>query len=294
MHRAQKLLLDTLYLIATMLPVEFPRPYLSSLPTNDRFELENQFSENILFAAQALTHGFRIRGIELYSGHLRPFAQKLAAALEAVRFVFRMSSFQSVHDLFLLSPVMQDFLAAWADFEREICTAYFGLADADRWVALLVRTMKVAISNRWIEHADVIGMEPFLMFGLPRVAVTLDMKWTARQTWFKPQRVLAARLEKQIALLPQTEVEELQHWLLDNPSVPSVREKWNQPILADGTTLGDIFRDVATLVDDLQGGKYAKEFTCILGRAFTIFDDLESADVVAEGEIAAPKPVRKP
>lgn len=273
-HRAQKLLLDTMYLIASLLPVEFPRPYLTSLPTNDRNELENQFSENILFAAQALSHGFRIRGIETSSFHLRIFAEKLAAALEAVRFVFRTSSVQMDHDLLTLTPVTQDFLHAWATFEHEICRAYFGLADADEWVKLLVRSIELGISRQYFGVTDVDGMEPFLMFGLPRLAMTLAPEWVSRQSWFKDNHLLLGEVTEGLALLSEPDLHQLQQWLLDNPfDENGVLLAPKERIYENNPQVEKLFRGIASLVDELQGGTHAKIFTCILSRAFTRYSD---------------------
>lgn len=44
--------------------------YRAQLPPEDQRELEGGFSENILFAAQALSRGFRIRGIEPFTAEL--------------------------------------------------------------------------------------------------------------------------------------------------------------------------------------------------------------------------------
>ncbi|KAG5461380.1 MAG: hypothetical protein BJ554DRAFT_6442 [Olpidium bornovanus] len=90
-HRAQKLLLDTIYLVYSGLDndLKCPRDYRRHLPSEDQEELDDGFSENILFAAEALSRGFRIRGIERFTEQLLDPAKQLCAGFEALRFVFR-------------------------------------------------------------------------------------------------------------------------------------------------------------------------------------------------------------
>lgn len=65
------------------------REYRCSLPPEDQRELEGGFSENILFAAQALTRGFRIRGIEGFTAELVAPARQLCASMDALRLAFK-------------------------------------------------------------------------------------------------------------------------------------------------------------------------------------------------------------
>ena len=55
-HKAQRLLLDTIYLIYVEADesIKSSREYRANLPREDQMELENNFSENILYAAQGI------------------------------------------------------------------------------------------------------------------------------------------------------------------------------------------------------------------------------------------------
>lgn len=128
-HRAQRLLLDSIYLIYTDVDDDYksPREYRRQLPPEDQRELENGFSENILFAAQALARGFRIRGIEQFTSELVEPAKQLCATMEALRYVFRSRAIECgaglpYNDLW---SVIGDFDLAWTWFEQKICFCYF-------------------------------------------------------------------------------------------------------------------------------------------------------------------------
>ena len=71
-HQAQRLLLEAVHLVYSDMPErdKATRDYRNGLPPEDQRELEGGFSENILFAAQALSRGFRIRGIESFTADL--------------------------------------------------------------------------------------------------------------------------------------------------------------------------------------------------------------------------------
>jgi hypothetical protein len=69
--------------------IKSARDYQRYLPAEDQRELSNCFSENILFAAEALTGGFRIRGLETFTAVLQEPARALFASLQSVRFVLR-------------------------------------------------------------------------------------------------------------------------------------------------------------------------------------------------------------
>lgn len=64
------------------------RDYRNELPPEDRLELDDKFSENIMFAAQALGRGFRIRGIEAFTAELSDPARILCAAIEVPTSLF--------------------------------------------------------------------------------------------------------------------------------------------------------------------------------------------------------------
>ncbi|KAJ2796870.1 hypothetical protein H4S07_006095, partial [Coemansia furcata] len=122
------------------------RHYRFYLPEEDQAELDRGFSESVLFAAQALARGFQIRGTEPRTLALRDPAALLCAAWAALRHVlqgrgrhlWRHWCGEPPHspaadpdaDTRALRRVLADFDDAWVRFERDLCFAYFGLADA--------------------------------------------------------------------------------------------------------------------------------------------------------------------
>ncbi|KAJ3057230.1 Lateral signaling target protein 2 [Rhizophlyctis rosea] len=134
-HQAQRLLLEAIHLVYSDMPErdKAARDYRNGLPPEDQRELEGGFSENILFAAQALSRGFRIRGIETFTAELVEPAKELCATLEALRFVFRCRALVCTspphEDLY---SVLRDFDIAWTQFEKKICYCYFTVAYSGR------------------------------------------------------------------------------------------------------------------------------------------------------------------
>lgn len=127
-HEAQRLLLNSLYLLHMELD-EFqkaPREHRDILPSHDRNELEHGYSENIMFAAEALSRGFRIRGIENHTADLVQPAQMLCAIFEAIRFKLRLRAesnlFAPYTDCF---QILMEFDVIWTEFEAKICSFYF-------------------------------------------------------------------------------------------------------------------------------------------------------------------------
>lgn len=207
-HQAQKLLLDCVHLIYSVTvpeEVRADRSYRLQLPTEDRRELEEGFSENILFAAQALTRGFRIRGIEPFTVQLQASARHLCAAMDALRFVFRSSAlcFHSVETSRLMDrvmPVLRDFDVAWTEFEHAISYCYVTMQNVHRqpitrrmlqgplrfprdsqlqsasnelMLVLFSETvLKATDADRLLfTMEDVHSYEPYLMFAIPRLAI---------------------------------------------------------------------------------------------------------------------------
>ncbi|KAJ3039847.1 hypothetical protein HDV00_011756 [Rhizophlyctis rosea] len=186
-HRAQKLLLEAIYLAYTDIPESFKadRTYRRSLPPEDQRELEGGFSENILFAAQALSKGFRIRGIEGFTGELVEPAKELHATLEALRFVFRCRAFVSTSpphdDLF---PVLRDFDRAWTVFEQKICFCYFSVAyqgapggadETDMFQVLMSETLLLSLRNTLLTPDQIHTFDPQAIIAIPRLTIVAGL-----------------------------------------------------------------------------------------------------------------------
>ncbi|KAJ2392306.1 hypothetical protein GGI23_005247, partial [Coemansia sp. RSA 2559] len=153
-HLAQGQVLHCVYILFTQqvrAERRQSRHYRFYLPEDDQAELDRGFSESVLFAAQALSRGFQIRGTEMYTQALREPAWMLCSAWAALRHVLhvrgqdlwrlwtrgtgRASGRDSrdstqFDELAALREVLEDFDEAWVRFERDLCFAYFGLSNA--------------------------------------------------------------------------------------------------------------------------------------------------------------------
>lgn len=153
-HQAQRILLDTINVIYITMPDSHKssRSYRAILPDAERHELAAiGFSEPILFTAQALTRGYVVRGLEIYTSTLRGPAEQLCATFEALRFVFRQNALANEKArgrcLFwnrvttttapepsyrALWSVLSDFDRAWAAFESKICECHMASMSGAR------------------------------------------------------------------------------------------------------------------------------------------------------------------
>ncbi|KAJ2884188.1 hypothetical protein H4R27_002254 [Coemansia aciculifera] len=177
------------------------RHYRFYLPEEDQAELDRGFSESVLFAAQALARGFQIRGTESRTLALRDPAALLCAAWAAVRHVLQARGRElwkqwstgsaSDADTHALRRVLADFDDAWVRFERDLCFAYFGLADANLaadddadagpglaqeeefalLVVLLSETLQRCQALCLVTQDQVDDMDPQVILALPRLAI---------------------------------------------------------------------------------------------------------------------------
>ncbi|KAJ2664017.1 hypothetical protein IWW48_001029 [Coemansia sp. RSA 1200] len=152
-HLAQSQLLHCVYILFTQqVQVERrqSRHYRFYLPEDDQTELDRGFSESVLFAAQALSRGFQIRGTEMFTQALREPAWALCSVWTALRHVLHARGHDLLREwargtgripasgggnlprheaLVALCDVLEDFDEAWVRFERDLCFAYFGLSN---------------------------------------------------------------------------------------------------------------------------------------------------------------------
>jgi hypothetical protein len=257
-HRVQKLLLDTIYLIYVPMPedIKSSRDYRQMLPIEDQSELDGGFSENILFAAQAIAAGFRVRGIERHSDMLREPARQLCASFSAVLHVFRRRSLENPNPPYLpeLIPVMRDFDWTWTRFEQKICFCYFSLigggdrssnstaangtgpssydlANDELFAILMSETIMRALDYGFFSGEDVQNCEPYLIFAIPRLAlvnglVTLNgysnyiVGENTRFEWFGPKRNELLKIRDALAELTPQQVSELERMIVYSQKPP--------------------------------------------------------------------------
>ncbi|KAI9208551.1 uncharacterized protein BJ171DRAFT_631178 [Polychytrium aggregatum] len=276
-HQYQRVLLEAIYIVFSEMDAcqKTPKEYRQELSPEDRIELENRFSENVMFAAQALHGGYRIRGIEQYTFDLVAEARALCEAKESLRFAFRnriVSSAAPPHtDLF---PFVQKFDQAWTAFERKMCRIYYtvkydtapgGVDQTDLFEVLMSETIIRAICKGYHDCEQLQSLDPILMFSIPRLAIVggfvhftggVDL---LEFRWFKARRTEMAYVRDKMSLLSEPQVAELETMLSQNKG----RDDEDTPI-----GLLDLFRKICAITDDLQGGRMAKEINALMHRVF--------------------------
>ncbi|RKP04289.1 hypothetical protein CXG81DRAFT_23065 [Caulochytrium protostelioides] len=295
-HEAQKRVLQAIWIIRTEAGplVNADRGYRQQLPLRDQEELDGCYSENILFAAQALSRGFRIRGIEAFAPELRVDAQVVCASLDALRHALLygaasrrrvpVADFQAG-----MAGVLQDFDAAWCRFENHICFTYLeatAVHDAQQGLArpqyvdastmmqtLLTSTIEVYLENGILDRAAVEACDPDIVFALPRLALfrilvdaqglgLLDANEPRRSSRYLRQCTqYLLRVRRIMQTMAAEELRTLERMLGDTAFVEACSV--GQPLWRETSAHG-VYRAVCRIADDLQMGHTAKEFSDIL------------------------------
>ncbi|KAJ3108252.1 Lateral signaling target protein 2 [Phlyctochytrium planicorne] len=300
-HRAQRLLLDTIHLIYSDLDDELKanRDYRRQLPPEDQRELENGFSENILFAAQALSKGFRIRGIEHFTTDLVQPARELCASVEALRYLFRLRSLTcpaaNYDDLF---EVMGDFDKNWTIFEKKICFCYFSVTyagrpsqvdETDMFQVLMSETILRAIGNNLIKVDQLHAFDPTIIVSVPRMSILnglIHMPEIVNMTdpersfrWFRAKSYHLQEVQQNLKALSCDGMTYLEHLIADveaddfdesgfstkapgQGSLEVYRSKLSKEEL---DTIGNLYREICSVADEIA--RY-REFVTILQSVF--------------------------
>ncbi|KAJ3330717.1 hypothetical protein HDU76_005028 [Blyttiomyces sp. JEL0837] len=297
-HRAQRLLLDTIYLIYLDTDEEYrsSREYRRQLPPEDQRELEGGFSENILFAAQALSKGFRIRGIEQFTSELVEPAKALCAALDALRFVFRTKSLIAPTPFhFDLFDVIKDFDVAWTAFEQKICFCYFSVTyhgrpgrvdETDMFQVLMSETILRAVKRNYITTEQMQSFDPTVILAIPRLSILAGLihspdivNLTDPENafrWFRSKTAALRRIQAELRTLRKREIVKLERMLADtefassqeasSPSLPTKRRSRSQTtatstgVLENGGGVSSLFESPATTKESYyESGNKGKE-----------------------------------
>ncbi|KAJ1979321.1 hypothetical protein H4R34_002875 [Dimargaris verticillata] len=253
-HMCQRILLNTIYLVYSGMDDTWKssRTYRQYLPEEDQGELNRSFSESILFAAQALSRGFQIRGIEDRTDVLTFPATELCASLDAVRFVFRHRAPECLQAPYEpLYPVLCDFDRAWTTFERQLCFAYFDVGNDDlrnsgdtditvddeqclsMLTVILSETVLRSLEKGIVTQDDIQCFEPSVIFAVPRLAIVFALLYTPDSLqltdqdnafwWFRPHVETLRYLRERLQCLAPQALAQLEAMLVsgDQDTAPS-------------------------------------------------------------------------
>ena len=283
--------------------MEVNRLHQARLPNEDRHEVAGTYSENIFYAAQALVGGYRVRGIETWTEELRFPAQQLCATFHALRLQCKQAAMQSTsRDTSSFFALFSDFDAAWCDFERGICAAYFAAslikaplretADSEVFVTLLSETLTRAIERDLFPMDDVIDYEPYLMFALPRLAIIYALKhkmgWSLvdnaekAATWFgSTSFALFKQIRTSLARFSESCLQDLELLLTDRPTLGSTSDAHRSRrcskdsddiplafVTPHQVNTKEMFKLVSSIADELHSNDCAAEMVQILRQTF--------------------------
>ncbi|TPX69945.1 hypothetical protein SpCBS45565_g02122 [Spizellomyces sp. 'palustris'] len=220
------------------------RDYRTRLPPEDQRELEGGFSENILFACQALSRGFRIRGIEHFTQELVEPARQLHAAMDALRFAFRTRALTCSSTPYLdLYPVLKDFDQAWAAFEEKICFCYFSVSyhgrpgrfdDLDMFQVLMSETILRSVRCGYIAWNQIHTFDPIVIVAIPRLCMVAGLhhmpdcvsllRGEHGFRWFRSKEPILQRIRTHLQLLDDSSITLLEKMLVDSDLATEVQK----------------------------------------------------------------------
>jgi hypothetical protein len=295
-------LLDAITLVYVQLDErdKISKSYRNMLPREDFEELERSFSENILFAAESISHGFTIRGIERFTPLLFEPSKTLCASLDALRYVFRMAALDDLNSPFTTTPsivsVLKDFDRAWTSFEELVCVAYHEVNDTtrdesasssprnnsarlrrrgtlkleelDMATVILSEAVLHGLENGLVHLDDINELEPSLMIAIPRLAVLRIL--------FNPSDLIPISDGRDGFRWFRGKAEEIKELSGDVCALDSESRALLEKSLATGDWKGEngsdtlkmLFVRVCAVSDVLQSGKVAKEISTILQKVF--------------------------
>ena len=290
-HEHQRVLLATIFVLFHELDDEYktPKTYRSVLPPADRAELESTYSENILFAAEALSGGFRIRGIEGQTSELIEPAKTLIGTLQALRASLRLRCDKSIYPPYYdIFEVLGEFDKAWADFESRLCDHYRNSYGDMNLVmerlqflqGVMSETLSHAIRNELITVEALESRDPSLIIGLPRLSLVMgivnldtdegtqedEKKQINLLTLFPDEAFILTQIRDHLAGFSEEMCDKLQRMLLDNENYDSSDVDPENPEVVQ-----EIFIQICRIADELQTGQHARYFVDILGQVFTAY-----------------------
>ncbi|KXS11517.1 hypothetical protein M427DRAFT_35651 [Gonapodya prolifera JEL478] len=294
-HKSQKILLDALHLIAEQVHHDLvqagdeglfaSRSHRKTLPLDDQRELELGYSENILFAAQALSSGFRIRGLDANSPTLTQPAQQLIASLEAVRWVLRRRAVVDPYPPY----EAEEIIAVLRDFDAA-CIMYMsrtGQNDVDMFAILMSETLVKAVQRGHLHPTQISELDPLIFLALPRLTVVAGLLHFPNLVdlihpetcirWFRHKCSRLRELQWELEGLEDREVVVLEKLLTDgnddliSPSDQKSTTKTPSP------RVQRLFTDVCAIADDLQSGAKAREFVQVLNKVLVMHKSDECA-----------------
>ncbi|KAJ3295813.1 hypothetical protein HDU79_008340 [Rhizoclosmatium sp. JEL0117] len=293
LHSSQRVLLGAIYILYSEIDEDkkSSRDYIQQLPPDDQRELTGGFSENIYFASQALSSGYRIRGIEQYTSELLQPARHVTAAMGAVRHVLRERVLRDPmpphRDLF---PVLQDFDLAWATFEKKICFYYFAatyhgipgrIDETHLFQVLMSETVLRALDRGYITVDQVQSFDPSLILAIPRLTLFSALHHTPDMVnvtdpqnafrWFRSQSSLLFEVKMRILELKENQINHLERILADQPE-----SEGDVTVGVEDEAVKSIFLDICSVSDQLIR---SKEVIGMLSKVFSMHKEEENTHI---------------
>ncbi|KAJ1553576.1 hypothetical protein HK405_007517 [Cladochytrium tenue] len=274
------------------------RAHRALLPAADRRELDSAtFSEGVLFAAQALSAGLSVRGLEQASASLKNVAVPLCAAHAALRFAMRSRALTRPRPPYDdLAGVVSTYDSVWNAFEEAICTCYFQLAalrpppppdvlDTELLQILMSEAILHGLERGHIQREHLRDFDPSAIVAVPRLTLELALAGglcgacdgrtvqpvLARWLGKKPSDLDALR--ERLSTYADEERAVLEKRLVigsedggqsESPATPSRRR------MASSRSVRSVFHAVCGLSDKLQR---SRDFIRVMQSAFQMYAD---------------------
>jgi uncharacterized protein YecT (DUF1311 family) len=184
-HKAQRIWLHSVFKLRNCLVIRghrgliSSRDYHSRLRTEDRDELSASYSEYMFFAAQSISHGFFVQGLQDRADVLTPLAVAVVANFQVVRSLLVGHSMSSAEAELSLASALKEADFAWTSFEEEACRKYFvdenkkpvRKRPVDIARSIFEKALYRAVKAGNVKSESVEDQDPSLFVHLPRMAL---------------------------------------------------------------------------------------------------------------------------
>ncbi|KAJ8653238.1 hypothetical protein O0I10_011086 [Lichtheimia ornata] len=305
MHRAQRILLDTLHVLH--------KGALCTNNDNTTTTCTRRFQEGVIFASQVLRHGYYIRHLDSNEQKaLRPLADRLYTALQEVRRMARAQALAHLtHPTHLLTTRLNELMHNYDTFESALYASYsravFGDSKSTLWqnatnqsmtnhsnplpaelfcdalTQLLPMTLDRALTQKLVTLDILQELDPVAFIALPRLAVLAGTTWLSHIShwrkhhqhpclvaWFNTggiQHDMVTRLLNAVEQLESTASPAafMEHHLRIERAL--VYGWDDQPTSLEST----IYTHVCAIADGLRVGNNARSFNMVLRHLFSPF-----------------------
>eukprot|EP00123_Amoebidium_parasiticum_P013921 comp22223_c0_seq1/m.32756 comp22223_c0_seq1/g.32756 ORF comp22223_c0_seq1/g.32756 comp22223_c0_seq1/m.32756 type:complete len:665 (-) comp22223_c0_seq1:619-2613(-) len=256
------------------------REYRLKFPSEVQEELELNFWETLLFAAELIADGRVLEGRERATEVLRPAAVELCEAFETCNHVLRAQARRDPRDYpQKLRDVLRYFDTAWTTFENLYVRAVAPCKSTNEYeqrqelTVMFSEAVLKGLKSRAITKGQLEDYDPQVMFAIPRLAILSGLSfnpdtvegYSMLAPYANQLREIRAKLQR----LPKSKVKILEKTLADVETSRAGERT---------ASIQELFVAISGISDSLQSGSNSKEYRDIMSTLFKMYQDHPLAD----------------